>query len=538
MPYTDKELRLLGQYFSVLTPRDHGDIYLVRNLPPEVAATLNGVYSRSRLSMRDQFLDRLKKGIESAGTSFEDAEIPDPPEDFLGRVLSDKAGKFLKTYAIDHGHNSLREGSVVHLAVENVSQLVTRFIQRERRCSFEESSTRYISFSQEGHWRDPSVVEAGGDVNEAYEEILGVTFELYQEISEKLIEYLKANRPLGADEKEGPWLRTIRAEAFDAARYLLTPAIYTKWGMVADARTLSDVITELLSHPLEEFKLVGRRIKEQAEHALPTLLTHSGPNEFLHEQHTSMRGIAGRFGAVSRVNGEGKPGIRLLSYDPDLDARLLASLVYEQSDQPYESLLSQCKAMNSDDQKGLMASILQNRGSRDALPFGIEGAAPFDFELLVDFGAYRDIGRHRKGFQQQQVLTTAHGYLTPPLIREAGLEEKFSAVLNRVAKLQPKIATDHPHAAGYITPFAFLQRVRITFEPRQTAYFIELRSGPEGHFAYRQSALDLFKEVRRVSPLFASFIRAKEGDAFLGRMNAEQSADDRRQKRMERAGDA
>jgi thymidylate synthase ThyX len=194
--------------------------------------------------------------------------------------------------------------------------------------------------------------------------------------------------------------------------------------------------------------------------------------------------------------------------------------------------------MNSDDQKGLMASILQNRGSRDTLPFGIEGAAPFDFELLVDFGAYRDIGRHRKGFQQQQVLTTAHGYLTPPLIREAGLEEKFSAVLNRVAKLQPKIATDHPHAAGYITPFAFLQRVRITFEPRQTAYFIELRSGPEGHFAYRQSALDLFKEVRRVSPLFASFIRAKEGNAFLGRMNAEQSADDRRQKRMERAGDA
>ena len=91
---------------------------------------MNGVYSRSRLSMRDQFLDRLKKGIESAGTSFEDAEVPDPPEDFLGRVLSDKAGKFLKTYAIDHGHNSLREGSVVHLAVENVSQLVTRFIQR------------------------------------------------------------------------------------------------------------------------------------------------------------------------------------------------------------------------------------------------------------------------------------------------------------------------------------------------------------------------------------------------------------------------
>ena len=63
MAYTDKELRLLSQYFSTLTPRDHGDIYLVRDLHPEVAATLNGVYSRSRLSMRDQFLERLKQEL-------------------------------------------------------------------------------------------------------------------------------------------------------------------------------------------------------------------------------------------------------------------------------------------------------------------------------------------------------------------------------------------------------------------------------------------------------------------------------------------
>ncbi len=89
-----------------------------------------------------------------------------------------------------------------------------------------------------------------------------------------------------------------------------------------------------------------------------------------------------------------------------------------------------------------------------------------------------------------------------------------------------------------MTPFAFLQRVRITFDPRQTAYFVELRSGPEGHFSYRQVALDMFAHVRAVSPLFAQYIRAKEGAAFLGRLESEMTADERRQRRMQAAGDA
>ncbi len=99
------------------------------------------------------------------------------------------------------------------------------------------------------------------------------------------------------------------------------------------------------------------------------------------------------------------------------------------------------------------------------------------------------------------------------------------------------MAERFPHAAGYVTPFAFLQRVRILFDPRQVDYFVELRSGPEGHFAYRKLALDMLAEVRRVSPLFAGFIRAQEGRAFLGRMEKEQSAETRLRRRMENAGD-
>ena len=540
MAYSEFERKLLEAYFSVVDGHDHADIYLVHNLPAEVAATLNGVYSRSSKSMRDQFLDRLRQGVEGQGKKLEDLPLPARKTDQLSTVMADKSGKFLKTYAIDHGHNSLREGSVVHLAVERVSQLVTRFIQRERRCSFEESSTRYIPFTAETHYRDPDVVAAGGEELADYDAVLEESFALYTRATEHLLQHLKNIRPLADGEKEGAYLRTLKAEAFDAARYLLTPAIYTKWGMVADARTLSDIITELRSHPLAEFQLVGERIKEQAEQVLPTLLTHAKPNAYQQALHQLLPEIANELG-VAKTDphvGPAEGHTELLRYDRDLDDRLLASMLFESSQLPFHALVERVQAMDDGAREQLLDRLMAARGSHDAWPQGFEGGDMFEFETVLDFGAYRDIGRHRKGFQQQQLLTTAHGFAVPPLMVDAGLGEEYIAVMTRTAERQQRIAEKFPNAASYVTPFGFLQRVRLIFDPRQVAYFVELRSGPEGHFSYRQVALDMFDHVRKVTPLFAKFIQAKAGGAFLGRLDSEMTADDRRKRRMEAAGDA
>ena len=110
-------------------------------------------------------------------------------------------------------------------------------------------------------------------------------------------------------------------------------------------------------------------------------------------------------------------------------------------------------------------------------------------------------------------------------------------MLDQTAELRERVARDFPLAAGYVTPFAFLQRVRLIFDPRQAAYFIELRSGPEGHFSYRDVAIGMYERIHEVSPLFAGLVRARLGKAFLGRMEAEQGADERRRRRMAQAGD-
>ncbi|MFQ5505650.1 MAG: hypothetical protein ACE5F1_12770, partial [Planctomycetota bacterium] len=110
------EERVLASFFSRTRPREHADIYVVRNLPQEIRATLNGLYSRSHLSMRQTFLKRLRDGLGKQGRTLADLSATQSSEQALGKVMTEKAGVFLRTYAIDHGHNSLREGAMLHLA--------------------------------------------------------------------------------------------------------------------------------------------------------------------------------------------------------------------------------------------------------------------------------------------------------------------------------------------------------------------------------------------------------------------------------------
>jgi thymidylate synthase ThyX len=535
--YSEAERRLLSFYFTSLEPREHGDIYLVRNLPEEVRATLNGLYSRSHLSMRDALLSRLKKGLEEKGLSLEALAIPEARPDQAAEFLAERSGKFLKTYAIDHGHNSLREGSVLHFAVENVSQLVTRFLQRERRCSFEESSTRYISFSAEGHWRDPEVYAAAGPERELYERTIQECFGLYDEATRLLIAHIRKLRPCGAGEKPDAYERACRSEALDASRYLLLPALYTKFGVVVDARTLSDLVQQLMSHPLAEFRQVGDRLLEQGNLVARTLLSHARAVPYLQHLHAQLPQLALAV-APPAATPRDDAAVRLLACDPLLDDRLLASLLYEHSQEPLATLLDRVRALPDSEKDLLFDRILGARGPHDAMPAGLEGAQPCEFECLVDFGAYRDIGRHRRGFQQMQALTCEHGFAVPPLIEEAGLLPRYREALLRAADAFATVRKRFLDAAAYLVPFAFLQRVRIVFDPRQVGYFVELRSAPEGHFSYRQVAIAMFEQLAAVAPRFARFVRVQKGQAFLGRMQTEQTAEDRRERRMQQAGDA
>lgn len=536
---TPTEARVLSRFFSQVEPKAHADIYLVTKLPQEIRATLNGLYSRTHLSMRETFLRRLTRGLEHQGKTLDDLPLPTSSEDVLANVLVEKAGEFLRTYAIDHGHNSLREGAVLHLAVERVSQLVTRFMQRERRASFEESSTRYISFKKEGHWHDPAIRAAGDPWSSLYESALHESFTFYSDSIEQLQAFIRRKRPLADGEDEKAYERAVRAEAFDAARYLLTPAIHTKFGLVADARTIADMVTQLTSHPNEEFRIVGERLREEAERAVPTLLTYARANPFLDEARDTAATLLRELGLTEAADRPeaAETSVRLLGAPDDLDQRLLVGLLFEQAEVPVATLRARIADLSLEERGELFKRLLATRGKRDPMPEGFEAGGMLDFEVVLDFGAYRDIGRHRKGFQQQQRLTTRHGFAVPPLFDEAGLGDRYRAVMSSVGEKAAQLAERFPDGAGYVIPFGYLQRVRIQFDARQMAYFVELRSAPDGHFSYRDIAIRMGEALGTVAPLYAEWVRICASDVFLGRVATEQDADARRQRRQQRAGE-
>jgi thymidylate synthase ThyX len=533
--------QILSRFFSRIEPRDHADIYVIRSLPQEIRATLNGLYSRSHLSMRETFWTRLQKGLEKTGKSLEDLHLSETTdEEILGQFLTEKAGSFLRTYAIDHGHNSLREGAVVQLAVEQVSQRVTRFIQQERRASFEESSTRYIPFSNEGHWRSPKVFEAGDKWRKLWDETISLGFNFYQTSIEALQQHIQTARPLEPNENAKAYKRAVRAEAFDSARYLLTPALFTKWGLVADARTISDICTRLLSHPLTEFQIVGARIREEACKELPTLLSHASENPYLEETRKQLTVLGQQTQKVNHpapnpYSWEAEASVRLLDSPNQLDDRILASLAFTHSQKSFESLMKWSQSLDVQTKAHFFETLLGSRGKRDAMPDGVEGGGMLDFEILLDFGAFRDIARHRKGFLQQEELTTAHGYSLPPLFKEAGLARQFEEVMSNITERIHALAERFPEESRYLIPFAFLQKVRVQFDVRQMAYFCELRSAPEGHFSYRNIAIRMGKCLREVAPLFGRFVRITEDPVFLGRVEAEHQRDQRRESRKKKA---
>ena len=135
--------------------------------------------------------------------------------------------------------------------------------------------------------------------------------------------------------------------------------------------------------------------------------------------------------ALPRTDGPAAGHVTLLRHDPDLDVRLLASLLYEHAGAPMAELEARVRALTDGQRRELLDEALRARGPHDAWPAGLEGAMPFEFEVLLDFGAYRDIGRHRKGFQQQQAMTVDHGFAVPPLIELAGLAQRYTAVLEQ-----------------------------------------------------------------------------------------------------------
>lgn len=500
--FTPDEISVLSPY---VTNVDRS-IFALMNLPEEVVAVLFAYYSRSRESLRRNLLKLIQeKDLDLTQRLTISASTVEPwpagERDDLARARQ-KAKEFHEKWVVGYGHASVAEHAVAHLAIEDVSILASKIIEDTRLASFTEKSTRYVVFDREKFYREPRVMASRH--GRLYETTCEFLLETYTRLTERVVEAARSETPRGEKQTERGYEAACRAKTCDILRYVLPAATLTNIGMTVNGRLLEHLITKLLSHPLEESRQVGALLKGEGERIIPTLLKYADRNAYMTETSQALEGLAAE--VFSDSPPEEAPDVSLVRYPDDAEDQLVAAILYGYSAHPFRQVQARAQKLSSEEKARVIDEYLSRRGNHDQPLRALEHLS-YTFDILVDFGAFRDIQRHRIATQTPQELGPIHGYSTPPEIERYGLLREYEECMTRARSAFDEIAQDFPREAPYLLPLAFKKRVLFTWNLREIHHFVQLRSAKQGHISYRQIAQQVFHEVERIHPLLARYIR-------------------------------
>lgn len=525
--FTAEESRALHPYVS----NTERPVFVVENLPEEVVAVLFAYYSRSRDSLRRNLLKLLtdkdldmtgrvvaKEGVEGGVAESDDQKLASARE---------RAKQFHEKWVVGYGHQSVAEHAVAHIAVEDVSIIASKIIEDNRLASYTEKSTRYVVFDPEKYYKAPELDRT--PYAAGYHDAVRAMMETYAELTPLAIEEIKKRAPRQAGQTETGYNTACKAKACDVLRYVLPAATFTNIGVTANGRALEHMITKLLSHPLAEAQQLGAAIKREAETIIPTLLKYAAENSFIAETNRQMSRLAAdlmsaseAFQMVQEKTASASPEksetnrATIVHYDADAEDKLVAAILYEYAHESAATVNEVARRLRREEKERVIDEYLARRGKWDEPLRALEHIT-YTFDILVDYGAFRDIQRHRMATQTTQLLTDAHGFETPPEIHEYGYTARFNELMEQGSAAFQSLVQEFPYEAQYVLPLAYRKRALFTWNLRSLHHFISLRSAKQGHASYRDIAQQVYHEIRRVHPLLARYIRVDLQDYALAR---------------------
>ena len=497
------------------------DVYAVHGADPEVLAYAMAKYSRSSLSLKES----------------------------LKEISAQRAEQFLNTFYFQYGHRSIADLAHLAFAVERLSLLAAIVLVDEQRWDGQERSTRYQDFERSGFYTPPGLSAADQG---AYAEAIQALFRGYRAVSDGVFVQLKDRTERPSEMKPDAFDRTLRARAFDVARYLLPLAANTSLGQIVNARTLEGQVSRLLSHPLAEVRDLGERLREAAAGAAwnpqavelerlaaalegagesagplrrevrvaPTLVKYAVPNRYATETRALMAEAAASLMGGAPV--ENAPLVDLIEDADALEVDLAASLLYPACHYPYRQLRDQVAALEAPARDEIVDLGLRERGRHDELLREFTAGHRMRFDILMDIGGFRDMHRHRRCVQLLQGFTGRHGYEVPDGLGNLdtvfrGAADAASAAGARLAagsqagERTPAWASEPLQgAAQYLLPLAARTRALFRMDFAEALYIAELRSAPQGHLSYRRVAWEMYQAVARRHPSLARHFRVTD----------------------------
>jgi thymidylate synthase ThyX len=485
------------------------DVFALSGLPEEVIAVLFAYYSRSRDDLRTNLARLLADQELGVG---EDSVRP------ALALATEKARAFHEKWVVGYGHASVAEHAVVHLAIENVSIVASKVIEDLRLGSFTEKSTRYVVFDQKSYVVPEGLPEGAAALCRSVCERL---FSAYLGLMPRVTAALSARLPRAEGTSEGTHAAAIRAQACDLLRGLLPAGTRTNLGLTANARALEGLLGKMLSHPLGEVRSVAGHMHQAALHVVPTLVKYAAPNPY---RAGLRRAIDEALGRVYSPPAAGASStmvltqpVRLVRHDKDALERVALALSYDGADAHAHTsaLLDGLRHASARELADVVAAAMAGRGPHDPPPRGLE-ASSMTFELMLDYGAYRDLQRHRLVSPATQRLTCHLGFDTPAELVDMGLAETYQEALLGAYESWQKLDA-HPLEAQYAVPLAYRVRTLWTLNLRELFHVIELRSARQGHPSYRRIAQGLYRTACGVHPWLKDLIRVDLDDYALAR---------------------
>ena len=501
-------------------------VFALTNMPEVVKGALFARYSRSAKSLRRLLLDEFAGDLDAGAAT--------------GRASSSgRADRLYERVFVEYGDDSVAQLGGAHVAVEQASNLLTKALEWGRLAAYLEQSTRYVPYDDKpgGRWRyyrDPDVM--GSSHAGAYVDALDGVFATYSELLPKVRAWAQATWPQDAETSDRAYASTITAKACDLLRGLLPAATVSNVGIYASGQSYEQLLLRLRAHELAEARSVGDALLAELRQVIPAFLTRVDRPErggawsgYLAATRDATRSVASELLAGQEPEPTGE--VELVSWDPDAEVQLVAGALYPHSHLPERQLVERVRNMGVDDRRRVIDAYVGERGNRRHKPGRALERLTYRFDICSDYGAFRDLQRHRMCTMEWQDLSPRHGYDTPREIEEAGVADAWHAALKAQAELHDRLAPDLPRQAQYAIGFAYRLRYAIHLNARAALQMLELRTQPAGHPSYRRVCQQMHRQIaeRAGHPVVAELMRfVDHSGGELERLASEQRHDAKR----------
>ena len=574
--FTIEEEALLRPYVTNL---DKPIFALTSALPQVIAGAGFSRYSRSREPLRrvllDEFLRDSHRGIENIAnviarsiatkqtSSSDRTKALEIAKEVYQKLLDPsetiRAGEsFYEKVLEEFGDESVNELMGAHIALEGVSNILTKVLEDPRLMSPLEKSTRYVVFEVDSFLLFEKI-GLPPKHKKLYEETCRYLLQTYSDLVDPMREFLRRKSPkeeflfqITKDSEPIPiqkikdetiqkeatdaYNRTIRGKYCDILRYLLPASTLTNMGIYANGRSHEHLIMKLLSSELMEAREVGEAYLVEIEKVLPSAVKRVRQKygkigiEYLRNRRKAQKELSKELKIKGGQAGMPVPPVRLLHYEDreTAERKVLTALLYEDRNEPWEEIQRVVSKMSEAERQKAIKQVLADRTNYRHKPPRAFEFIDYIFELLADYGAYRDLHRHRMLTQERQFLTPLHGYEIPPELQEADEElpevrfkDRFERCMEKSHEAWEKIVKEFPLESQYLVAFAYRIRWVKKFHLKEAFHLCELRSGQGGHPSYRKMVQEIARKIQEVHPILGEGMLIDWGDYDLERSASE-----------------